>query len=100
MITVMAIFVMADGHDVAWDDVWRRATTVCEQQPGLRSARLLRDVNRPGRYIFHSEWDQREDADYFVRKSGFLWLQRGLDLFAEHPSIHYFDRVGEPFATQ
>ena len=90
MITVVATFVMAPEAEVAWEEVWPRAYAAWAQQPGLRAAHLLRDVAQPARYVLHSEWDGREHVNAFVRGSGLLWLIRGLDLCAEHPTFRYF----------
>lgn len=100
MITITATFVMAPEAEVVWEDVWPRAYAACSQQPGLRAAHLLRDVARPERYVLLSEWDGREDADNFVRRSGVLWLIRGLDLCSEPPTFRYFEGTGEATALQ
>jgi heme-degrading monooxygenase HmoA len=91
----MATFVMAPGVEVAWEQVWPRAAAVCRQHPGLRTARLLRDAHRPGRYMLHSEWESHEHVNQFVRTSGLLWLMRDSDLFLEHPTFTYLDVVGD-----
>jgi heme-degrading monooxygenase HmoA len=97
VITVLASFVMAEGRDLAWEDVWQRAIAVCGQQPGLRRARLLRVANQPRCYMLHSEWDDRADANRFIRTSGLQWLVRGLGIFADHPTVTYYEAVGEVF---
>jgi heme-degrading monooxygenase HmoA len=73
MITVLASFVMAEGRDLAWEDVWQRTIAVCGQQPGLRRARLMRVVNQPRRYVLHSEWDDRADDNRFIRATEDQW---------------------------
>ena len=95
MITVVATFVMAPDVDIAWEEVWQHAHAACRQHPGFRTARLMRDANRPRRYMLHSEWESHEHANRFVRTSGLLWLLRGLDLLAEHPTITYLDAVAD-----
>ena len=95
MTTVVATFVMAPGLEVAWEQVWPHADALCRQQPGFRTARLLRDAHRPRRYMLHSEWESREHVNAFVRTSGLLWLLRSLDLFAEHPTVTYFEALAD-----
>ena len=95
MITVMATFVMAPELEVVWEEVWPQAYAVWSRYPGLRDARLLRDVAEPARYVLHSEWEEREHVNAFVRSSGLLWLIRGLDLCAEHPAFRFFEGGGE-----
>jgi heme-degrading monooxygenase HmoA len=95
MITVMATFVLAPEVEVAWEQVCERAAGFCRQQAGLRTARVFRDAHRPGRYLLHSEWESRAHVNQFVRRSGLLWLLRDADLFAEHPTIRYYDVVGD-----
>ena len=95
MLTVVATFVMAPDIEVAWDEVWPRVCDACRQQAGFRQARLMRDTNSPRRYMVHSEWEDREHANRFVRTAGLLWLLRGLDFLAEHPTIMYLDAVAD-----
>jgi heme-degrading monooxygenase HmoA len=95
MTTVVATFVMAPDLEVAWEQVWPQADALCRQQPGFRTARLLRDAHRPRRYMLHTEWESREHVNEFVRTSGLLWLLRSLDLFAEHPTVTYFDVLAD-----
>jgi hypothetical protein len=45
--------------------------------------------------MLHSEWESREHVNAFVRTSGLLWLLRSLDLFAEHPTVTYFDVLAD-----
>ena len=95
MITVVATFVMAPEVEVVWEEVWPQAYAAWSQHPGLRAAHLLRDVAQPETYVLHSEWEEREHVNAFVRRSGLLWLMRDLDLFAEHPTFRYFEGGGE-----
>ena len=95
MTTVVATFVMAPDREVAWEQVWPHADALWRQQPGFRTARLLRDAHQPRRYMLHSEWESREHVNEFVRTSGLLWLLRNLDLFAEHPMVTYFDVLAD-----
>ena len=95
MLTVTVTFVMAPEVEIAWEQVCHQASGYCQQQAGLRTARMFRDAHQPRRYLLHSEWESRAHVNAFVRRSGLLWLLRDRDLFVEHPTITYYDGVGD-----
>ncbi len=73
MITILTTVAVQPGREEDFEELWRQALPKRDHYPGLRTERLLRDTDQPGRYVVLHEWDEREQFNAFVRASGMLW---------------------------
>ena len=95
MITILATFEVQPGREQDFEELWRQTHHTGNRAPGLRTDRLLRHMDQPGRYVILQEWEDREQFDAQVRASGMLWLLDDTALWVLPPSWSYFEDVEE-----
>lgn len=74
MIAVLTILEIYRNREQAWHEVWQRVDLAQRKAEGFHAGRLLRDADKPGRYVILTEWDDRSRYDSFIRHIGVTWL--------------------------
>jgi heme-degrading monooxygenase HmoA len=91
MITIVIAVDVAPGHEVEWEEQWRRLREARSQFPGFRGASLLRDSQAPTRYLSVTEWDGHDDLARAAR--AMTWLNRDTTLPWTQGPIRIYDEV-------
>jgi heme-degrading monooxygenase HmoA len=76
MITVGMSYEVREGKGTVFEEGFRKVLAVMEAMPGHVRSRLFQDVNRPGSYMIHSEWESREAFTAFIRSREFAETTR------------------------
>jgi heme-degrading monooxygenase HmoA len=95
MITILTMVAVQPGREEDFEALWRQGRHERLHYPGLRTERLLRDTDQPGRYAVLHEWDEREQFNAFVRASGMLWLLDATEGWMTPLSWSYLEDVEE-----
>jgi heme-degrading monooxygenase HmoA len=93
VVTIQATVEVQPGQEADFEALWRHVRSMQGQLPGVRTQRLLRDTTQPGRYVVYDEWEDREQYDAFVRRSGMLWLLDATDHWIAPPRWSFFENV-------
>lgn len=71
MVTIGMNYEVLPGREADFEEKFRAVLNVFAQDPGHRRSRLYRDVDAPGSYLIHSEWETREAFTAFLRSDAF-----------------------------
>ncbi len=82
MVTVGLDYDVVPGRETDFEDAYRAVAAALRGAPGHVRSRLYRDVERPGSYLIHSEWSDRDAFARFVRSPEFAgvtaWSRDGV----------------------
>ncbi len=74
------------GKEVEWETLWGRMHALAQQQPGFRSARLLKSKEHLNKYTLLAEWDTEQAWDRFYESEEMKSLtQQSFTLFKAAP---------------
>jgi heme-degrading monooxygenase HmoA len=101
MILEVADLRTTQGNEGAFADALQRGLhTVLRHARGFRSARVLRGIESPQRFVLMIEWDTLEDHTVGFRGGELFALWRAIvgPLFAQPPQVEHFETAVEPIA--
>jgi len=71
MVTIGMNYEVLPGKEALFEEKFRAVVAAFEADAGHRSSRLYRDVDRPGSYLIHSDWESKEAFLAFIRSDAF-----------------------------
>jgi heme-degrading monooxygenase HmoA len=71
MVTIGMNYEVLTGREALFEEKFRAVIAAFSRDAGHRQSRLYRDVEAPGSYLIHSEWDSREAFTAFLRSDAF-----------------------------
>ena len=71
MVTIGMNYEVLPGKESAFEDKFRVVIAAFDRDSGHRGSRLFRDVDAPGSYLIHSDWESREAFLAFIRSDEF-----------------------------
>ncbi|HZI95319.1 MAG TPA: antibiotic biosynthesis monooxygenase family protein [Patescibacteria group bacterium] len=88
MITVGMNYEVLEGKGQIFEDSFRGVLKVMSAMPGHVRSRLFKDIDSPGSYLIHSEWDSKEAFTAFIRSKEFADVTRwgAQEILAGRPS--------------
>jgi len=88
MITVGMNYEVRQGKGAAFEEGFRKVLEVMAGMPGHVKSRLFKDVDAPGSYLIHSEWESKDAFTAFVRSEEFARVARwgAEEILAGRPS--------------
>lgn len=88
MITVGMNYEVREGKGGLFEEGFRSVLAVMAGKPGHVKSRLFRDIENPGSYLIHSEWDTKEAFVSFIRSREFAEVTRwgSEEILAGRPS--------------
>ncbi len=76
MITVGMNYQVRPGKEQIFEEGFRNVLGVMAGLPGHVRSRLFKDVDDPGAYLIHSEWESRDAFGAFIRSREFAEVTR------------------------
>jgi heme-degrading monooxygenase HmoA len=91
MVLEIADFLIKDGDEGRFEAAYGTAVSFITSSPGCRSARLVRGVENPARFVLLVEWDTIEDhTDGFRGSPAFeQWRAAVGQYFAAPPTVEH-----------
>ena len=88
MITVGMNYEVREGKGPVFEESFRSVLKVMAAMPGHVRSRLFRDIDSPGTYLIHSEWDSKDAFMSFIRSKEFGEVTRwgAEEILAGRPS--------------
>jgi heme-degrading monooxygenase HmoA len=71
MVTIGMNYEVLPGREALFEEKFRAVIDAFSRDAGHRRSRLYRDVEAPGSYLIHSEWDTKEAFTAFLRSDAF-----------------------------
>jgi len=71
MVTIGMNYEVLPGREADFEEKFRAVLELFARDSGHRRSRLYRDVDAPGSYLIHSEWETREAFTTFLRSDEF-----------------------------
>lgn len=82
MVTIGMNYDVLPGREALFEEKFRDVLRAFARDAGHRRSRLYRDVEAPGSYLIHSEWETREAFTAFLRSDAFrevtAWGKEGI----------------------
>ena len=88
MITVGMNYEVREGKMKIFEDGFRKVREVMALMPGHVRSHLFKDVDAPGFYLIHSEWETKDDFTRFIKSDKFAEVTRwgSREILAGRPS--------------
>ena len=88
MITVGMNYEVREGKGPVFEQSFRQVLAVMSAMAGHVRSRLFKDIDSPGTYLIHSEWESKEAFMGFIRSSEFSEVTRwgAQEILAGRPS--------------
>jgi len=101
MFIAMNRFTINEGHESAFEDVWRNRESSLKDVPGFRSFHLLKgprdDESGQTLYASHTIWEDRDHFTEWTRSEHFRKAHRNAgdnrNMYAGHPVFEGFESV-------
>ena len=65
MVVAVGTRSVTPGREAEWEALWGKMHVLAQQQPGFRSARLLKSKEHTSKYTLLAEWDHEQAWDRF-----------------------------------
>jgi len=88
MITVGMDYQVREGKGPTFEEGFHKVLKVMSKMSGHIRSRLFKDVDNPGDYLIHSEWESRDAFMAFLRSDEFAETTRwgAREILAGRPS--------------
>ena len=88
MITVGMNYQVKEGKEKVFEEGFRQVLKVMSGMPGHVKSRLFKEMDSPGSYLIHSEWETKESFTAFIRSREFAEVTRwgAEEILAGRPS--------------
>lgn len=88
MITVGMDYQVREGKGPVFEEGFRKVLKVMSKMSGHVRSRLFKEIDGPGSYLIHSEWDTKEAFMAFIRSDAFAETTRwgAQEILAGRPS--------------
>ena len=93
MIKEIAILKIDPARAEAFEGVYRDVAHILRRQPGYRSDRLYRAIERPEEYILEVEWESVADHENFISADDYPDLDGALGLFVKEGGFAHYRLV-------
>lgn len=92
MITVGMNYEVREGKGPLFEEEFRKVLLAMASMPGHVESRLFRDIDKPGSYLIHSEWESKEHFTAFVRSPQFAEVTRrgSEEILTARPSHKFY----------
>jgi len=71
MVTIGMNYDVLPGREADFEEKFQAVLEAFQRDQGHRRSRLYRDVENPGSYLIHSEWETKEAFTAFLRSDAF-----------------------------
>ncbi|HKY33602.1 MAG TPA: antibiotic biosynthesis monooxygenase family protein [Candidatus Polarisedimenticolia bacterium] len=88
MVTVGMNYEVREGKGPVFEDGFRKVLAAMTATTGHVRSRLFRDIDSPGSYLIHSEWESKDAFTAFIRSREFAEVTRwgSEEILAGRPS--------------
>lgn len=95
MVTIGMNYEVLPGKEALFEEKFRAVIEAFAGDSGHRRSRLYRDVEAPGSYLIHSEWESKDAFTAFLRSDAFRAVTAwGKDeILAGRPTHRVFGEV-------